>query len=81
MAVSEETAVTAHFSVEGEISPRRFTWRGTTLAVEGVGRRWREGNERCFVVLAAGERPFELRLDEKTFHWRVRCVSASGPVA
>ncbi|MBU0704113.1 MAG: hypothetical protein KKC18_09650 [Chloroflexi bacterium] len=80
-AVSEETAITAYFSVAGEISPRRFTWRGATLSVEGVGRRWREGSERCFVVLAAGERPFELRLDERTFRWRISCVSASGPVA
>ena len=80
-ALNEETAVMAYFSVAGEISPRRFTWRGNTLSVEGVGRRWREGSELCIVALAAGGRPFELRLDERTFRWRVSCISASDSVA
>ena len=81
MVVSEATAVEVHFSAEGEITPRRFTWRGGTLPVEGVGRRWREGSEICFAILAAGGRPFVLRLDEETFRWRVSRVSARGPVA
>jgi len=68
---SETTAVEAYFSVAGEITPRRFTWHGSTLMIEGVGRRWREGSERCFTVLAAGGRPFELRLDGETLRWRV----------
>jgi len=54
----EATLVEAYFSTVGEIPPRRFTWRGGTLAIEGVGRRWREGSERCCSVLAAGECPF-----------------------
>jgi hypothetical protein len=77
MAESETAAVEAHFSVTGEITPRRFTWRGSLLPVEGMGRRWQEGRERCFTVMAAGGRPFELRLDEETFCWRVTCLSAS----
>lgn len=80
MPTGETVAVDAHFDVTGEIIPRRFTWRGSTLMIEGVGRRWREGSERCFVVLAAGGRPFELRLDEETFCWCVTCLGASGPV-
>jgi hypothetical protein len=70
-AVGEAVAVEAHFDVVGEITPRRFTWQGSTVMVEGVGRRWRDGNERCFAVLAAGGRPFELRLDEETLLWHV----------
>jgi hypothetical protein len=69
--MGEAAAVEAHFSVAGEITPRRFTWRGGTLVVEGVGRRWREENERCFAVLAAGGRPFDMRLDGETLCWRV----------
>lgn len=76
--MSEEAVVEALFSVTGEITPRRFAWRGSVLSVEGVGRSWREGSERCFVVLAAGERPFELRLDEKTLRWRVSRLSEPG---
>lgn len=62
--------VEARFSREGEITPRLFTWRGTTLVIEGVGRRWREGRERCFAVLAGG-RAFELRMDEGSLRWRI----------
>lgn len=74
---SEAIAVEVHFSVTGEITPRSFIWRGTILPVEGVGRRWQEGHERCFAVMAAGGRPFELRLNEKTFCWQATPLSSS----
>jgi len=83
--VGEAVAVEACFGIAGEITPRRFTWHGSTLVVEGVGRRWREGNERCFAVLAAGGCPFDLRLDGETPCWRLShrvgprpCVQAVG---
>ena len=81
MSAGETVAVEAHFDVTGEIVPRRFVWRGSTLMIEGIGRRWREGSERCFAVLAAGGRPFELRLDKDTLCWCATCTSASSPVA
>ena len=74
--VNEETVVEAQFDVAGEITPCRFTWRGRTLSVEGVGRRWAEGGERCFMVMASGQ-PFELRLDERTLRWRIARVPFS----
>jgi hypothetical protein len=80
MSMGETVAVDAHFDVTGQVIPHRFVWRGGTLKIEGIGRRWREGSERCFAVLAAGGRPFELRLDEDTLRWRVTCTSASSPV-
>jgi hypothetical protein len=69
--VNEETSVEAQFDVDGEITPCRFAWRGSTVPVEGVGRRWKEGDERCFMVMAVGGQPFELRLDERTLRWRI----------
>jgi hypothetical protein len=68
--VNEETVVEAQFDITGEITPRRFAWHGRTLSVEGVGRRWKEGDERCFMVMAGGQ-PFDLRLDERTLRWRI----------
>ena len=76
--VGEETAVEAYFGPAGEIVPRGFTCRGCMLKVEGVGRCWQEGEERCFAILAAGERPFELRLDGQTLRWRVVHSPARG---
>jgi hypothetical protein len=72
----EPIAVEAHFDVEGAITPRRFEWQGTLLVVEGLGRHWAEGGERCFNVMAMGGRLFELRLDEETLRWSI----ARGPV-
>ena len=69
--VNEEVSVEAQFDVTGEITPRRFAWRGRTLPVEGVGRRWKEGDERCFMVMAMGGQSFELRLDERTLRWQI----------
>ncbi|MDY7077495.1 MAG: hypothetical protein SXV54_11295 [Chloroflexota bacterium] len=80
MTIGETTEVEAHFDVSGKIVPRRFTWHGSTLVIEGVGRRWREEGVRCFAVLAAGGRPFELRLDEETLRWRVSRHSVPGSV-
>jgi hypothetical protein len=76
MTIGALTTVEAIFSPEGEITPRSFTWRGTRLPIEGVGRRWTEKGKRCFTVIAVG-RLFELRLDEGSFCWRV--TRASGP--
>lgn len=73
---SEATVVEAHFDATGEITPRCFAWRGRMLSVEGVGRRWQEGRERCFAVMAAGGRPFELRMDEETFCWQATPLSS-----
>jgi len=65
------TAVEAVFREDGRIEPRRFTWQGTWLDVEGLGRRWSDDDGRCFNVMAAGGRPFELRLDSGTLSWKV----------
>ncbi len=67
----QATAVEARFTAEGEIEPKQFEWHGTPVAVEGLGRRWTEGRERCFTVIALGGRLFELRLDQDTLRWSV----------
>jgi len=69
------TAVEALFEKGGQIEPRRFTWQETWLDVEGLGRRWIDGGERCFNVMAAGGRMFELRFDPASLRWSV----TSGP--
>jgi len=74
----ELTSVEAVFTPEGDITPRRFEWHGRMLPVEGVGRRWREANERCFNVMAMGGRVFQLRLNEQTLRWSIARGPAPG---
>ena len=75
-------AVEAVFAEDGGIEPRRFTWRGTWVDVESIGRRtyilleiarrrWEDDGARCLNVMAAGGRAFELRLDRATLRWTV----------
>jgi hypothetical protein len=73
-ARGEPTSVEAGFDLEGQITPLRFTWRDASLRVEDIGRRWHEHGKRCFGVLAAGGRFFELRMDEASLCWRVSRV-------
>ena len=68
--------VEARFSPDGEITPQRFDWQGRLVAVHGVGRRWTDQNERCFNVMALGNRTFELRLDTQSLRWSI----ARGPI-
>ena len=74
---SEATVVEARFEATGEITPRRFAWRGRMLTVEGVGRRRQEGRERCFDVMAAGGQQVEFGMGEETFCWQVIPLSSS----
>ena len=73
----EPTTVEALFRSDGDITPQRFEWHGRMIRVQGVGRRWREENERCFNVMALGERVFQLRLNVETLRWSVS--RGSGP--
>lgn len=72
----EPIAVEAYFDLDGQITPRRFEWQGQLIPVEGVGRRWTEGGERRFNVMALGGRFFQIRLDEETLRWSL----ARGPL-
>ena len=72
----EPTAVLAAFTAEGKVTPQRFDWQDSSLAVEGVGRRWSKAGQRCFNVMAMGGRLFELRFEPETLCWFI----ARGPI-
>ena len=68
---NELAVVEACFDTTGEITPRRFEWQGKLHVVEGVGRRWTEGGETCFNVIAMGGRLYQLRLNRVTLRWSI----------
>jgi hypothetical protein len=65
----EAIEVTAHFDLQGEIEPRSFKWQGSTYPVESTGRRWRDDKGVHILVMAGGERVFELLFDTRTGRW------------
>jgi len=60
----EPAEVEARFGVMGEITVLSFSWRGHLHAVASQGRQWRAADGWHFVVMASGERVFELLYTE-----------------
>lgn len=52
--------VTAHFDLDGNITPTDFTWQGRHYQVESVGRRWQDEQGTHILVMIPGGRVFEL---------------------
>ncbi|MFQ6016505.1 MAG: hypothetical protein ACE5NP_13805 [Anaerolineae bacterium] len=76
--VDVPTEVEAHFSEDGRVTPRSFTWQGETLHISAVGRRRveEEGAETVhyFLVMVDERWTFELRLEPSNLCWRVTRV-------
>jgi hypothetical protein len=69
--VNQAVAVEARFETDGKVRPRRFARGGTWLYVSDVGRQWVEADGRHVLVMAAGQRTFELLLERESLCWRV----------
>jgi hypothetical protein len=70
--------VTARFDQVGKVTPLRFIWRGRNYAVEGSGRRWQAEDGLHFLVMAAGERVFELIFDPAQGRWFIKHFRSAG---
>ncbi len=56
----EPIEVTARFDRDGGITPLDFTWQGRKYPVTDVGRRWTDEEGEHILVMAGGERVYEL---------------------
>lgn len=55
------TEVEIRVSVDGTVTPLRFTWHGSTLRVAQISRTWSDDEGTHWLVMAAfPERVFEL---------------------
>jgi hypothetical protein len=61
--------VIAYFDIDGYLTPLSFTQQGHTYAVDASGRRWQDDAGQHFLVMAPGERIFELVFDPATLRW------------
>jgi hypothetical protein len=61
MAGGQPVEVEIRVAEDGTITPLRFTWRGVTLRVAGVGRSWSDAaGDHWLVMTAPPEQAFEL---------------------
>jgi len=61
--------ITAHFNLDGIITPISFVWKGRTYRVEGTGRRWNAKDGHHLLVMAAGNRAYHLTFNYQTGIW------------
>lgn len=61
--------VSARFDKDGNLTPTSFTWRGHDYPVSVGARRWQDEAGQHFMVMAPGERVFELVFDPATLRW------------
>lgn len=75
------TVVESRLDSEGQTYPTAFTWMAQRQQVRDVGRRWIEGDERCYLVMTPLDAVFELRCDLRQGTWRARRISAPQTLA
>jgi hypothetical protein len=70
----EPAEVTARFDQEGRVYPMKFALHNQTFHVESVGRSWQDDNGYHILVMAAGDRVFELIFSVDETRWYLRQV-------
>jgi hypothetical protein len=68
----EPVEVTACYGIHGKVTPLSFTWQGREYLVEGTGRRWQAEDGLHLLVMAAGERVFELLFVPQDGCWFIK---------
>ena len=69
--MSDVIHVEARFREDGEIVPLAFVWEERRFAVLALGRQWREGQSRHFLVMTLGEQVFEITYNVDEGNWRM----------
>jgi len=75
------TVVESRLDSEGQTYPTAFTWMAQRQQVRDVGRRWIEGDERCYLVMTSLDAVFELRFHVDRGSWRARPITTLQALA
>jgi hypothetical protein len=70
----EPIEVTARFNLTGRIDPIDFTWKSHLHQVESTGRRWDSPDGQHILVMASGDRVYELLFSPSDHRWFLREV-------
>lgn len=70
--------VLARFDDHGQVHPQRFTWRGHTYPVHAVGRQWRDAAGQHVLVMAGGEKVYELIFVAAELRWYLQARGAQA---
>ena len=65
----EALEVIARFDRQGKTTPLNFIWRGREYPVISVGRGWQDEAGQHILVMAPGERVFELVFSASDMRW------------
>ena len=73
--------VEARFADDGQITVRRFTYRGQRQIVASQGRQWQAADGRHVLVMTVNERTIELVYDGEGWHIAGRAGGGATTVA
>ncbi len=76
----EPIEVTAHFDLQGTLTPLKFIWWGSTRQVESTGRRWVDEHGQHMLVMLPGGRIYQLTLILAEGRWYVHPGQADHSV-
>jgi len=71
--------IDVRWSGAGEIIPRQFTWNGKKIAVESIGRQWKDEEGAHVLCMALGGQVFELTFSSQSV-WMIRPISGGQAV-
>ena len=67
----ETIEVTAHFDLQGRVTPISFVWQGRSYRVEGTGRRWKAKDGVHILAMVSGNRAYHLIFDGESRIWKL----------
>jgi hypothetical protein len=70
--VKAPITVEAQTQSDGSVLPLAFVWRGRRYKICSHGRRWVIDGEQRFLVMAEGEKTFELAWLAEQGEWELR---------
>lgn len=68
----EVIEVVARFDHDGNLTPLRFTWRGSEYRISSTGRIWEDEAGRHFMVMVPGEQIYELLFVPNEMLWHIK---------
>jgi len=72
----EPIEITVRFNIEGQIEPLKFTWKGHNYLVTSTGRRWEDEQGKHILIMAPGDKVYEILFVPVDARWYLRPVGS-----
>ncbi len=77
----EPVEVTAHFDLDGTVTPLELTWKGSLQQVESTGRSWTDDTGLHILAMTMSGQMYELIYRHRDGHWFIQKAAPNRAVA